>query len=140
MPLVPGGAETGRRRLAEAGAATAGGLSLPEVVGGYGVAQVALEALRLRGLPVPGARAVLQGFGSIGGSAARYLAAAGVRVVGVADVDGHHRAARPRGERGGPGRPLRRYVRAPSYAVSAVSAGSSASAATASGRKKPMAR
>jgi glutamate dehydrogenase (NAD(P)+) len=34
------------------------------------------------------ATAVVQGFGSIGGAAARYLARAGVRIVGVADRDG----------------------------------------------------
>ena len=37
----------------------------------------------------PGAtRAVIQGFGSMGGATARFLARAGVRVVGIADVHG----------------------------------------------------
>jgi glutamate dehydrogenase (NAD(P)+) len=63
------------------------GVSLADLVGGYGVAQAALAAvswLRLAGTP----RAVVQGFGSMGGATARYLAAAGVPVVGVCDAVG----------------------------------------------------
>ena len=73
------------------------GISLAEVVGGYGVAQAVLAAagwLRLRGPgrglagADGGPRAVVQGFGSMGGATARYLAAAGVPVVGICDADG----------------------------------------------------
>ncbi|MEJ3743674.1 Glu/Leu/Phe/Val dehydrogenase dimerization domain-containing protein [Actinomycetes bacterium KLBMP 9797] len=63
------------------------GIGLPDLVGGYGVAEAALTAARRLGLG-SGARAMVQGFGSIGGAAARFLSRAGVRVVGVADVDG----------------------------------------------------
>jgi glutamate dehydrogenase (NAD(P)+) len=60
------------------------GISLADLVGGYGVATCALAAV-----PSPlGLRAVVQGFGSMGGATARYLARAGVLVVGIADADG----------------------------------------------------
>jgi len=64
------------------------GQDLADLVGGCGVAESALVALERSGVPVAGARAVVQGFGSMGGATARYLAAAGVRVVGIADADG----------------------------------------------------
>lgn len=60
------------------------GVSLADLVGGYGVATCALAA----SASPAGATAVIQGFGSMGGATARYLARAGVRVVGVADADG----------------------------------------------------
>ncbi|GAA3808687.1 Glu/Leu/Phe/Val dehydrogenase dimerization domain-containing protein [Sphaerisporangium flaviroseum] len=86
--LVQDGAEAGHRRLREAFAVQVDGVGLDGVVGGYGVAAVALETLEHLGI-VPGeSRAVIQGFGSMGGASARYLAAAGVRVVGIADVRG----------------------------------------------------
>jgi glutamate dehydrogenase (NAD(P)+) len=64
------------------------GTPLVDLVGGYGVAVAAAAALERLGLDVRGARAVLQGFGSMGGSAARYLARRGAVVIGVADVRG----------------------------------------------------
>jgi glutamate dehydrogenase (NAD(P)+) len=64
------------------------GTPLVDLVGGYGVAVAAAAALERLGLPVRGARVVLQGFGSMGGSAARYLARRGAVVIGVADVRG----------------------------------------------------
>jgi len=64
------------------------GTPLVDLVGGYGVAVAATAALERLGLDVPGARVVLQGFGSMGGSAARYLARRGAVVIGVADVRG----------------------------------------------------
>ncbi|GAA1916694.1 Glu/Leu/Phe/Val dehydrogenase dimerization domain-containing protein [Nocardioides marmoribigeumensis] len=79
-------AQDARRRLAEAFAVTVGGVSLGDLVGGYGVARAALEMAQREGITDP--TAVVQGFGSIGGAAARYLARAGVRVVAVADRDG----------------------------------------------------
>ncbi|TWP37015.1 Glu/Leu/Phe/Val dehydrogenase dimerization domain-containing protein [Leekyejoonella antrihumi] len=84
-----------RRRLADAFEVTVDEVSLPELVGGLGVAQSALTAMEHRGV-VPGeSRAVIQGFGSMGGATARYLAAAGVTVVGLADVRGT--VSNPRG-------------------------------------------
>jgi glutamate dehydrogenase (NAD(P)+) len=73
------------------------GVSLADLVGGYGVAEatvVAASLLRLRGAgggligERGGPRAMVQGFGSMGGATARYLAAAGVPVVGVCDANG----------------------------------------------------
>jgi glutamate dehydrogenase (NAD(P)+) len=81
-------AEAARDRLAQAFAVDVDGISLGDLVGGYGVARAGLEQLRRTGVAVEGATAVVQGFGSIGGAAARYLARAGVRVVAVADRAG----------------------------------------------------
>ena len=53
------------------------GIGLGEVVGGYGVAQAALTALERLALDPLATRAVVQGFGSMGGATARYLARAG---------------------------------------------------------------
>ncbi|BCB82591.1 glutamate dehydrogenase [Phytohabitans flavus] len=64
------------------------GVSLADLVGGYGVAEVTLAAAERMGLRAGGARAVVQGFGSMGGATARYLARAGVPVVGICDVLG----------------------------------------------------
>ncbi|MCP2259046.1 glutamate dehydrogenase (NAD(P)+) [Streptoalloteichus tenebrarius] len=85
---VPDGAEAGLDRLARAFAVDVGGVGLGDLVGGHGVATAALAALRHRGERPEGRTAVVQGFGSIGGAAARYLAEAGVLVVGIADERG----------------------------------------------------
>lgn len=81
-------AATARRRLAAAFAIEIDGVSLPELVGGLGVAESVLTALDDAGVAPGSARAVVQGFGSMGGATARYLAQAGVTVVGLADIDG----------------------------------------------------
>lgn len=80
--------DAARDRLKTAFAATADGLPLSDVVGGYGVARAALTYAEQAGLDPRTATAVVQGFGSIGGAAARYLTRAGVRVVAVADREG----------------------------------------------------
>jgi glutamate dehydrogenase (NAD(P)+) len=80
--------EAGLRRLAAGFAVDVDGIGLGEVVGGYGVAEAGLAALERAGLAPAATRAVIQGFGSMGGGTARYLARAGVRVVGIADRDG----------------------------------------------------
>ena len=64
------------------------GLAMPELIGGYGVAEAGLATLEALGLAVDHSRAVVQGFGAMGGSAALYLHRAGVRVIGIADADG----------------------------------------------------
>jgi glutamate dehydrogenase (NAD(P)+) len=64
------------------------GIGLADVIGGYGVAEAAMAALAHLGLPAEGARAVIQGFGSMGGASARYLSRQGLRVVGVIDGNG----------------------------------------------------
>ncbi|MGO1052380.1 Glu/Leu/Phe/Val dehydrogenase dimerization domain-containing protein [Crossiella sp. CA198] len=76
------------QRLADAFAVKVDGISLDELVGGAGVAQAALTAMAELNLPQDGARVVIQGFGSMGGATARFLAEAGLRVVGIADVHG----------------------------------------------------
>ncbi|MDQ2851490.1 MAG: glutamate dehydrogenase [Actinomycetota bacterium] len=77
-----------RTRLSDAFAVMVDGVSLPELMGGLGVAQAALTTLAVRGVDPVGTRAVIQGFGSMGGATARYLAQAGVRVVALSDVHG----------------------------------------------------
>lgn len=64
------------------------GLTMPELIGGYGVAEAALAGLDGLGIAADGARAVVQGFGAMGGSSALYLRRAGVRVVGISDAAG----------------------------------------------------
>ncbi|HET7326224.1 MAG TPA: Glu/Leu/Phe/Val dehydrogenase dimerization domain-containing protein [Nocardioidaceae bacterium] len=72
------------------------GLMMSDLVGGFGVAEAVLEALGPLGLSVraltaqgrPAPRAVIQGFGAMGGSTALYLHQAGVRVVAIADAAG----------------------------------------------------
>jgi glutamate dehydrogenase (NAD(P)+) len=81
-------APAARDRLARAFAVEVDGVSLGDLVGGYGVARAGLTYAEHIGLDPVGATAVVQGFGSIGGAAARYLAAGGVRVVAVADRAG----------------------------------------------------
>ncbi|WP_370971048.1 Glu/Leu/Phe/Val dehydrogenase dimerization domain-containing protein [Amycolatopsis sp. cg9] len=79
--------EAATARLADAFRIEVGGLGLDELVGGLGVAQATLTGLELLGYAGP-SRAVVQGFGSMGGATARFLAEAGLPVVGVSDVHG----------------------------------------------------
>jgi glutamate dehydrogenase (NAD(P)+) len=65
-----------------------GGLGIDELVGGLGVAQATLTGLKMLGLDGGDNRVMVQGFGSMGGATARFLAEAGLRVVGVSDVRG----------------------------------------------------
>ena len=80
--------EAAHVRMRSAFATVVDGVALDELVGGYGVAEAALAALRHTGAAPAASTAFIQGFGSMGGATARYLARAGVRVVGVADVHG----------------------------------------------------
>jgi glutamate dehydrogenase (NAD(P)+) len=64
------------------------GLAMPDLIGGYGVAEAALAGLEGLGLAPATSRAVVLGFGAMGGSSALYLHRAGVRVVGISDVRG----------------------------------------------------
>ncbi|MFG2940443.1 Glu/Leu/Phe/Val dehydrogenase dimerization domain-containing protein [Streptomyces sp. NPDC048282] len=84
-----------RRRFTDAFDVDVDGIGLAELVGGCGVAEAALTVLDRDGVPRSSATAVVQGFGAMGGSTARFLHAAGVRVVGIADV--HGTVANPRG-------------------------------------------
>jgi glutamate dehydrogenase (NAD(P)+) len=76
------------KRVKEGLSVSSEGIGLADLIGGYGVAEAAFAALAKAGLPVAGSRAVVQGFGSMGGGTARYLARKGVKVVGVVDVKG----------------------------------------------------
>lgn len=80
--------EAARERLRAAFEVVVDGIPLADLVGGYGVAEASLAYAERLGIEAKGATAVVQGFGSIGGAAARYLDRAGVRVVAVADRDG----------------------------------------------------
>jgi glutamate dehydrogenase (NAD(P)+) len=75
-------------RVREAFAVDVEGVPMPDMIGGYGVAEAVGEAAERIGLAPEDTRAVVQGFGSMGGSTARYLARSGIRVVGVVDAKG----------------------------------------------------
>ncbi|MFJ5779160.1 Glu/Leu/Phe/Val dehydrogenase dimerization domain-containing protein [Streptomyces sp. NPDC093094] len=77
-----------RARLAAAFGVEVDGIGLDELVGGCGVAEAALAALDRSGTPYAGTRAAVQGFGTMGGATARFLARAGLTVVAVADIKG----------------------------------------------------
>lgn len=72
-------------RLRRAFSLEVDGIALPDLAGGIGVAEAVLTSLSELGLPHAGTRVTIQGFGSMGGSTARYLAQAGLRVVAVCD-------------------------------------------------------
>lgn len=55
---------------------------------GRGVFTVGVEAAKLTGLPVEGARVAVQGFGNVGGIAGKLFAEAGAKVVAVQDHTG----------------------------------------------------
>ncbi|RSM89461.1 glutamate dehydrogenase [Kibdelosporangium aridum] len=75
-----------RQRLADAFEISVDGVALDELVGGCGVAEAALVGIERLALADP--KAFVQGFGSMGGATARFLAQAGVPVVGIADAAG----------------------------------------------------
>ncbi len=75
-------------RVREAFTTDVEGIPMPDVIGGFGVAEAACAAIENLGLEPTKIRAFVQGFGSMGGSSARYLVRQGVRVVGVADANG----------------------------------------------------
>ena len=86
-PLLPD-KDAATARLRRAFALEVDGISLGDLSGGIGVAEAVLTSLAELGRPSVGTRAVIQGFGSMGGSTARYLAQAGLRIVAVADALG----------------------------------------------------
>jgi glutamate dehydrogenase (NAD(P)+) len=55
---------------------------------GLGVAILAERAAQVQGLPLKGARVIVQGFGNVGSHAAKYLAERGAILVGISDVAG----------------------------------------------------
>ncbi|MFE4963124.1 Glu/Leu/Phe/Val dehydrogenase dimerization domain-containing protein [Streptomyces sp. NPDC056660] len=87
--------QAARKRFADAFAVEVDGIGLGELVGGCGVAEAVLTVLDRDGVSRTSATAVVQGFGAMGGSTARFLHEAGIRVVGISDV--HGTVANPRG-------------------------------------------
>ena len=83
---LEGGA--GLSRVKQALALSSEGVPITELMAGYGVAECTMEAADVIGLSLEGATVALQGFGNVGGAAARYLDRAGVRIVAVADIEG----------------------------------------------------
>jgi glutamate dehydrogenase (NAD(P)+) len=82
------GASAAQQRVRDGLATKVEGIGLADCIGGYGVAEAVAAAARHKGWDLSGMTAVVQGFGSMGGSSARYLERKGVRVVGVSDVHG----------------------------------------------------
>lgn len=64
------------------------GVNLEEVLTGFGIAEVTEEACLPLGFEPGECRVSMQGFGTVGGAAARYLAEKGFRLVAVADARG----------------------------------------------------
>src|ERR1700730_15008740 len=85
---VSGDYEGALQRVLEGLSVKSDGIGLADLIGGFGVAEATAAAMRKLGLPLEGTRAVVQGFGSMGGGTARYLGRKGVRIVGVVDVNG----------------------------------------------------
>ncbi len=81
-------AGAGLTRVKQALALTSEGVPITELIAGYGVAECTVEAAEVLGLPLQGATVALQGFGNVGGAAARYLDREGARVTVVADIEG----------------------------------------------------
>src|SRR5256714_13174575 len=55
---------------------------------GRGIMVVCDEAIKKLGLDRESTRVIIQGFGNVGSNAARLMAEAGYRVIGIAEVDG----------------------------------------------------
>ena len=83
-----GDSKAAGRRVSQGLAIQVEGIGLADCIGGYGVAQAAAACVDHKGWKMSEMRAVVQGFGSMGGSSARYLAKLGAKVVGVVDVNG----------------------------------------------------
>jgi glutamate dehydrogenase (NAD(P)+) len=87
FPLLPD-LPASEERLARALSTPVDGILLDALIGGFGVAEATLALLEREGTPPAQARVALQGVGTMGGAAARYLERAGVRVVAVSDARG----------------------------------------------------
>jgi glutamate dehydrogenase (NAD(P)+) len=83
-----GDPDAARRRVTRGLAISVEGIGLADCVGGFGVAAAAGACAEHKGWDISGMRALIQGFGSMGGSSARYLARLGARIVGIVDVNG----------------------------------------------------
>jgi glutamate dehydrogenase (NAD(P)+) len=83
-----GDSKAAGRRVSQGLAIQVEGIGLADCIGGYGVAEAAAACVDHKGWNMHKLRAVVQGFGSMGGASARYLAKLGAKVVGVVDVNG----------------------------------------------------
>jgi glutamate dehydrogenase (NAD(P)+) len=83
-----GDSQAAGRRISQGLVIQVEGIGLADCIGGYGVAEAAAACADYKGWDMSKMRAVVQGFGSMGGSSARYLAKLGAKVVGVVDVNG----------------------------------------------------
>jgi glutamate dehydrogenase/leucine dehydrogenase len=61
---------------------------IADMITGYGVAQSVMHYYELWGGNLAEKRAIIQGWGNVGGAAGFYLAQAGVKIVGIIDRDG----------------------------------------------------
>jgi glutamate dehydrogenase (NAD(P)+) len=76
------------RRVAASFGARVDGSGIFDLVGGFGVAEAADAAMAHLGWQPATIRAAVQGFGSMGGSTARFLSRKGVKVIAIADAGG----------------------------------------------------
>jgi Glutamate dehydrogenase/leucine dehydrogenase len=65
-----------------------GGSKGRETATARGVVIMIQEALKLKGVPLDGARIVIQGFGNAGSYLAKFMHETGCRVIGISDVNG----------------------------------------------------
>ncbi|MDO4679316.1 MAG: Glu/Leu/Phe/Val dehydrogenase dimerization domain-containing protein [Eubacteriales bacterium] len=83
----PERAKKANENLAKLAKETVDGLSMDRLVTGFGVAQAADQAWKkING--AQDAKVSIQGFGSVGGSCARYLQKMGYKVVAISDING----------------------------------------------------
>ncbi|MBI3302737.1 MAG: Glu/Leu/Phe/Val dehydrogenase [Deltaproteobacteria bacterium] len=64
------------------------GLPLEDQLTGFGVVEATRTAAEFFGMPLAGARVAIEGFGKVGGGAARFFVRAGARVVAVSTLAG----------------------------------------------------
>lgn len=62
--------------------------TVADMITGYGVAEAIFHYYNIYGGNISGKRAIIQGFGNVGSAAAFYLAALGVKIVGIIDKEG----------------------------------------------------
>lgn len=80
--------EGGAGRYSGLRSQTCEGLPLEDQLTGFGVVEAACVAAEFFGLSVSGARVAIEGFGKVGGGAARFFSRAGAQVVAVSTLFG----------------------------------------------------
>ncbi len=80
--------ESGKRRYSGLRTKHFEGLPLEDQLTGFGVVESALVAAKAFQLPVHGATVAIEGFGKVGGGAARFFVRAGAQVVAVSTLTG----------------------------------------------------